>query len=83
MGSAQDFFQISVMELEDLAHVLKRILQMCLGSLFTTIGWTQIDQPVGVNRACTRKQGLNICEYAAHTFPVPRVCCHEVLFQIE
>lgn len=37
MGSAQDFFQISVMELEDLAHVLKRVLQMCLGSLFPTL----------------------------------------------
>lgn len=29
-ANTEDFFQISVMELEDLAYVLKRVLQMCL-----------------------------------------------------
>ena len=29
-ANTEDFFQISVMELEDLAYVLKGVLQMCL-----------------------------------------------------
>lgn len=29
-ANTEDFFQISVMELEDLAYVLKRVLQMYL-----------------------------------------------------